>query len=230
VTETFFVGLIDVPKAGAWGSFEALRRATQFQNLLAEEVLQKCVGLTCDGASVNTGAENGVIAIMHRDVSDRIVMVHCLVHRLELAYEKTMKNNKMFDKIITMLQEPFTMYHRSAQQSANLCTTFRPWSWIERIHSGLEAPVGYLIQRPPWQILVRCWTKAGFEKFNVCLQASIWNEQTLYSFRPTVTGGRMSPLATCWCAPVNRAAQQRTRTWVRSSLPSSFGVQAGIRP
>jgi hypothetical protein len=85
VSETFFVGLIHVPKANARGIFNALKRALTFQEESADDVLKKCVGFTCDGAAVNTGADNGVIGIMHEELSDRIVLVHCLVHRLELA-------------------------------------------------------------------------------------------------------------------------------------------------
>ena len=86
-------GLVDVRRADSRGILDAIKRALIFPNTLQNDVLNKLIGFTCDGASVNTGEKNGVIALMHRDISDRIVLVHCLVHRLELAYKKAVKKH-----------------------------------------------------------------------------------------------------------------------------------------
>lgn len=53
--------------------------------------LRKLLHLLGDGASVNTGHLNGVIAHFRRNVSPSIIMVQCMSHRVELAYKAALK-------------------------------------------------------------------------------------------------------------------------------------------
>ena len=84
--DTYFVGLVHVKRGDVEGVFGAIKHALNFEDLPSSEVMKKIVGFTCDGASANTGKNRGVIELMQEEVHDKVVLVHCLVHRLELAY------------------------------------------------------------------------------------------------------------------------------------------------
>ena len=57
------------------------------KNLLAsyDAPVEKCFGLSSDGASVMTGKDNGVAAILKRTHCPHMISVHCVAHRLALA-------------------------------------------------------------------------------------------------------------------------------------------------
>ncbi len=75
----YFIGMQPVEIANAPGIYGAIMKSLEFE------------GLSClthsDGASVNmvnTGKYNGVIALLHRNISQSVVL-HCLDHALELV-------------------------------------------------------------------------------------------------------------------------------------------------
>ena len=85
--------------------------------------MKKIVGFTCDGASVNTGKNRGVIELMQEEVHDKVVLVHCLVHRLELAYKKAFQSSKLYDQVISLRTRLFSFYHVSPLQRQNYAST-----------------------------------------------------------------------------------------------------------
>lgn len=97
-----------------------------FFNSNENEIYSKIVAYGSDGASVNTGEQNGVIAKLRQKMpaGNTVVIVHCLVHRLELAYKKAFKAIKLYDKVISLLSNLYSFYHKSALQRSNLKTAF----------------------------------------------------------------------------------------------------------
>ena len=54
----------------------------------------KLIGLTSDGASVNTGCRNGLMVQLERDDRDWLIKIHCTNHRVELAVKDAVKNTR----------------------------------------------------------------------------------------------------------------------------------------
>ncbi len=63
--------------------------------LQTSAVNDKIVGFGCDGASVNTGLTKGIIVHPRKAVGEWVMMVHCMAHRLELAYKDGLKEYKL---------------------------------------------------------------------------------------------------------------------------------------
>ena len=60
--------------------------------------------VTCatDGAAVMVGVHNGVVSRLRGDRA-YVVGVHCMAHRLELAFSDAIKSNTMFQKVEELL-------------------------------------------------------------------------------------------------------------------------------
>ncbi|XP_014668748.1 PREDICTED: zinc finger protein 862-like isoform X2 [Priapulus caudatus] len=96
---------------------------TSLVEAIGPNSLAKLVGFAADGASVNTGHANGVIAKLRGKHDSSIIMVKCLVHRLELAYKEALKG-AVHDKLVRLLAHIFTLYHKSPLQRTNLRKAF----------------------------------------------------------------------------------------------------------
>ena len=83
-------------------------------------ILKKVVSYVGDGAAVNTGLENGVIALFRQKVNSSIIMVKCLSHRVELAFKDALKKSPLFRQVLECLDLIFKFYHKSAKQTAGL--------------------------------------------------------------------------------------------------------------
>ena len=91
-------------KADANGIFSAIKSAVSLtcQDTPVETVLSKMVAFAADGASVNAGQYNGVIASLQREISQAIITINCLAHCVELAYKQALKGVKVFDKSVAL--------------------------------------------------------------------------------------------------------------------------------
>ena len=118
----FFLAIVAVERANADHIYQALRKGISiaFPDFNLQNSLSKVVGFGADGASVNTGEKGGVIAIMRKNLNSDIVMIRCLVHRLELAYKAAMKKSKLYSRIMSLLSGLYGFYHTSALQRPNL--------------------------------------------------------------------------------------------------------------
>ena len=117
----YFLEMHAVKRANAQGIFSSIKLAL---NSYDENAENKLVGFACDGASVNVGSSSGVIALMHDKISHSIVLIHCLNHRIELAFKDAVKGQKLYAKVDGMLAELYKFYHTSALQTENLKSTF----------------------------------------------------------------------------------------------------------
>ena len=97
--------------------FSSIKQALSSYDQNAEN---KLVGFACDGA--NVGSVYGVIAL--DQMSRSIVPIHCLNHRIELAFKDAVKSQKLYDKVDGILSELYKFYHNSALQTENLKSTY----------------------------------------------------------------------------------------------------------
>ena len=116
------MAIVAVERANADHIYQALRKGISiaFPDFNLQNSSSKVVGFGADGASVNTGEKGGVIAIMRKNLNSDIVMIRCLVHRLELAYKAAMTKSKLYSRIMSLLSGLYGFYHTSALQQQNL--------------------------------------------------------------------------------------------------------------
>lgn len=101
--------------ANADGIFAVILEALNELGLSRQDISQKLVSFASDGASVMSGAANGVAAKM-KEVQPNLVFVHCFCHRLELALKDALKGNRFYQKVETVLSGLYTFFHRSPKR------------------------------------------------------------------------------------------------------------------
>ena len=128
VIETYFIAMVPVEKADAKGVLQSLKKAlghVSTADSSDKPPVQKIVAYCCYGASVNTGQTGGVIALLRKEIWSGIVLVKCLVHRLELSFKDGMKGVKVYEKFICLLSGLYNFYHVSPLQRSNLKNAFK---------------------------------------------------------------------------------------------------------
>lgn len=119
-----FIGVHSVSKATAENIVHGLQE-TVVSNLKMDwnEISNKLVGLSCDGASVMTGCKSGVSAILEKECPS-IVTIHCMAHRLELSLKDVTKKVKTYERVNILLAGLYYFYHNSALNRAVLQKTY----------------------------------------------------------------------------------------------------------
>ena len=104
-----FVGLRPCPNAKAPGITEAVNSA---MSDVCHNWKEKVVALGTDGAPVMVGEVGGVFALLKCDIPHP-VKVHCIAHRLELAFADTVKAIPELEEAKSILQGIWKHYHYS---------------------------------------------------------------------------------------------------------------------
>ena len=104
-----FVGLRPCPNAKAPGITEAVNSA---MSDVCHNWKEKVVALGTDGAPVMVGEVGGVFALLKCDFP-HLVKVHCIAHRLELAFADTVKAIPELEEAKSILQGIWKHYHYS---------------------------------------------------------------------------------------------------------------------
>ena len=97
------------------------------------------MGMGSDGASNMTGRNSG-LAVRLRERFPEMFSVHCLCHRLELAFKDAMvqkpggpkakkQNYPVYEKMMTMLTGIFYLYKKSHKQKKGITTLFLSFSF-----------------------------------------------------------------------------------------------------
>ena len=79
-------------------------------HLLIQNYNKKIVSFTSDGASVNTGQNEGLMTRMKRDRRDWLVPIHCVNHRVEMAIKESFDElpflavDKLYITLINLLK------------------------------------------------------------------------------------------------------------------------------
>ncbi|XP_053405013.1 E3 SUMO-protein ligase KIAA1586-like [Mercenaria mercenaria] len=90
---------------------------------LENEFKAKLVGFCSDGASNMQGHKSGLVALL-RKTHPHIVTVHCLAHRLELAFKDTIKKVPLYEKMMTLLLGLYYLYRKSPKLKMGLKRSF----------------------------------------------------------------------------------------------------------
>lgn len=83
-------------------------------------IADKLVAMGSDGASNMTGVQSGLSTLLKKEVNPEIVNVHCLCHRLELAFRDVVKKVKLYDKLMTILIGLYYFYKKSYKNRQGL--------------------------------------------------------------------------------------------------------------
>ena len=106
-----FAGLKECTNAKAAGVTEAIKGV---MDEIDETWKQKLVCLGTDGPNVTIGKNNSVFALLKRDVPC-LVSIHCIAHKLELGFQDTVKEVKLFKEVKEMLQGIWKHYKYSCK-------------------------------------------------------------------------------------------------------------------
>ncbi|XP_048360107.1 zinc finger protein 862-like [Sphaerodactylus townsendi] len=88
-------------------------------HLPSQDWARKLVGFGSDGAEVMVGQNNGVAKLL-KEIQPCVQSVHCLVHRLEMAYEETLKSIHLCTVLVGLLQNMYYFYQNSPLNNSNL--------------------------------------------------------------------------------------------------------------
>ena len=112
-----FVGIKAVSKPDATSIAEAVCNVMESE--VSTDWKSKLVAITTDGAAVMTGVNNGVVTKLRADRS-YLLGIHCMAHRLELAFSDAVRKNVMAKKVEDLLSGLYTLYHKSGVNRASL--------------------------------------------------------------------------------------------------------------
>ena len=88
------------------------------------QIANKLVGIACDGASNMMGCKSGFTTLYKHEFRQLFIM-HCLCHRLELAFKDSIKKIKVVDKVQQVLTALYYFYHKSGKQQGQLLRVFK---------------------------------------------------------------------------------------------------------
>ena len=111
------VCLSEVSHAHADGIVDCI--GTSMVQFGLENWKEKLVGFCVDGANVNLGQTNGVVAKLREDNS-KLIDIHCMAHRLELALMGVLKQNKMVSLVNDTLYLVWKTYNFRPKSSCEL--------------------------------------------------------------------------------------------------------------
>ncbi|XP_060584340.1 E3 SUMO-protein ligase KIAA1586-like isoform X2 [Ruditapes philippinarum] len=89
----------------------------------SETYWNKIAGFCSDGASNMQGKNMGVAAFVRQQNRETLVM-HCMAHRVELAYKDAVKKLKLYDKAVTLLLGLYYLYRKSPKMKQELKRSF----------------------------------------------------------------------------------------------------------
>ena len=106
-----FAGLKECHNAKATGITEAFKEVLKE---IDDNLKQKLVCLGSDGASVMIGKNNSVYVHLKTDFPS-LISIHCIAHKLELRFQDTIKDVKLFQDAKDMLQSIWKYYKYSCK-------------------------------------------------------------------------------------------------------------------
>jgi len=86
------------------------------------------VGLGSDGAPNMVGVRNGLAAKLRDDIGEHFTNIHCFNHRLELAWKHSVKQMKVYEKLMTLLTGLWKFYHKQHKNKRGLQNTFKAFN------------------------------------------------------------------------------------------------------
>lgn len=121
--EVSFVGIQAVERADAESITNSI--TSLMTRVCGEDKWQnKLVACATDGASVMTGERRGVVSRLKAKNGSHVLGIHCMAHRLELAFKASVKSCTLTSQVEDLLSGLHVFYHKSALNRANLRHSF----------------------------------------------------------------------------------------------------------
>ena len=115
-----FVGIANVDKPDAAGIVAAMDTMCKtYLGINLDPLAAKLAGFGSDGASVMMGVRAGVQAKL-KEKQGNLFVVHCMAHRLELAFKDFLKTVPAFQQLDRVLLNLYLFYHDSTVRRAML--------------------------------------------------------------------------------------------------------------
>ena len=138
-------------------------------------VYKKLVGFGADGASVNMGCHNGIGARLQRN-QPLLTSVHCMAHRLELAFKKVIQDNQAQFKVLEFLESIYKFYHNSSLNRSMLrqCSSaFGTTGIPTRLGGTRSIPHTYTALINFWKMYPSLEQHFGEVQLNMCIDDKI---------------------------------------------------------
>lgn len=116
---TFFLDLVELDSTVSSVIASTLLTTLNNRGLSCDFLREKLVGFTSDGASVMLGKKAGVAKIFS-DQFPRIVIWHCIAHRLELSLHDSVTEVAGVNRFKCFLDKLYTVYHASPKNRNEL--------------------------------------------------------------------------------------------------------------
>nr|XP_056704207.1 zinc finger protein 862-like [Euleptes europaea] len=123
-------------------------------HLLSQDWARKLVGFGSGGAEVMVGQNNGVAKLL-KEIQPCVQSVHCLVHRLEMAYKTTLKSTHLYTVLLGLLQNAYYFYQNSPLNKSNLKLTYKALKLRPAIPSRVGGSRWLLRLQTALQILLK---------------------------------------------------------------------------
>ena len=115
---TKFLSLEPAEKSDAAGLLTCITQALEDKGK-CKDWSTKLVGVVADGASVNFGCKEGLVAKLRHEMP-HIIGIHCCAHRFELALKDAAKGSKLWEGIDKFLMNLYKFYHNSPLNMSRL--------------------------------------------------------------------------------------------------------------
>lgn len=123
-------------------------------HLPSQDWARKLVGFGSHGADVMVGQNNGVAKLL-KEIQPRVQSVHCLVHRLEMAYKETLKSAHLFTVLMGLLQNMYYFYQNSPLNQGDLKLMYKALKLRPAIPSRIGGSRWLLRLQTALQILLK---------------------------------------------------------------------------
>lgn len=146
-----FLDLIEVEKRDARSIYEKIIFALKKVGFKDHQIHQRLIQLTSDGASTFTGHKSGVGALF-REKIPKIVIWHCLAHRLELSVNDARSKHVSIAEFEQVFNQIYKYYSKSSKNiskikeiAADLHVQFKKIGklftirWVSSSHSAVKA-------------------------------------------------------------------------------------------
>ena len=118
--KTTFIGIENVKKGDAVHIYDALISGFQDNvDISQTDLFKKIVVFASDGASVMTGHNSGLVTKL-MDKQSHWIVIHCVNHKLELAYKDVFRCYNKLKVIDQLLLDLYYFYERSPLNRTNL--------------------------------------------------------------------------------------------------------------
>lgn len=114
-----FLDLIELSSLNALSIFNSLLLCLENHGFTRDVLKRRLIAITCDGAAVLMGKNNGVIKLFE-EVCPSLIVWHCANHRLELAVRDSIKAVAGIDRFKRFIDKIYALYSASPKNARDL--------------------------------------------------------------------------------------------------------------